>query len=73
MDNKLPHLPKHGVPVVPDAVEAQHFAVHLQELAQLVKVRRGFVGAESRGFGTAVTVGIGGAALGLVHLQTFTL
>jgi len=43
MEDELPHLPKHLVPVIPDAVEAQHFAVHLQELTQLVKVCRSLV------------------------------
>ena len=39
-----PHLAKHAVPVVPDAVEAEHVPVHLQELPQLVEGGGGGVG-----------------------------
>ena len=54
MYDELPHLSEHFISIVPDAVELQHLAIHLQKLSQLVKVSRCLVGPQLSGLDVKV-------------------
>ena len=62
-----PHLPEHVLPVVPDAVEAEHVVVHLQELPQLVE--GGGRGVGVLGLATRLHAGVLGPLLGGVEVD----
>ena len=65
-----PHLPEHALPVVPDAVEAEHVAVHLQELPQLVEDGGGGVGVLR--LATGLHAGVLGPLLWRVEVDALT-
>ena len=67
MQDELAQLAEHRVAIVPHAVEAQHLAVHLEELAQPVEVGRRRVGAQLGRLGAPVAVRVGGARLRRAH------
>ena len=76
VDDELPQLAEHAVAVVPDSVEAQHLAVHLDELSQLVVVGRRLHGLRGDRLEAALDVGVlGHLAIwhGRLHLDTLTL
>ena len=72
MDNKGPHLPKHVAAVVPHAEEAQHFAVQLQELLELVEGRGRGVRAQRSRLLPTLDVGVCRHGLRGVHDDTLT-
>lgn len=76
MNNELSHLAEHVVSVVPHGVEAQHFAVHFDELLEFVKVRDSLVYVRGSGLTSFLRVRILGHLVvrhGRVHLDTLTL
>ena len=68
VNDEGPHFSKHAVPVVPDAVEAQHLAVKLEELARLVEGAGRLVGPQGLRLDSPLDVGVLGEGFGLVHL-----
>ena len=72
MDNKGSHLPKHVAAVIPHAEEAEHFAVQLQELLELVKGRRSGVCAQGSRLLPTLSVGVHRQVLWYIHNDAFT-
>ena len=68
VNDEGPHFSEHAVPVVPDAVEAQHLAVELEELARFVEGAGRLVGPQGLGLNSPLDVRVLGEGFGLVHL-----
>ena len=73
LNDKRSRLAKHGFAVVPDSKEAENFAVHFQELFELVKVSLCLVSLELGSFLSAINVWISGNGLWWIDDDTFTL
>lgn len=73
MQYERPHFTKHGVPVIPDAVEPQHFPVELKELLQLVEGGGCRVLLDLSSFGPAGKVRILWYSVWLIDHDSFTL
>jgi len=71
--DKLLELAEEPVSVVEHAVEAQHFAVHLEELAQFVEVGRRLGHLDSEALHALGGVRISWAVLDGVQHDSFTL
>lgn len=73
MNDEFSHFPKHVVSVIPNRIESQHFAIHLQKLPQFVKVRGGLEIAGGRGDRAFLYVGVTWALFRVIDLNALTL
>ena len=72
VENELLELSEETVAVIEHAVEAQNFAVHLQELTQLVEVGRSLRHLDRLAFNTSRYVRVSGTAFHFVDNNSFT-
>ena len=73
MQDELSDFAEHLIALVPDAVEAQHFAVEFQELAQFVVVARRLRNLRRFGLFARGSVWIVGSVLRRIYIDTFAL
>jgi len=71
VDNELLKLSKQSISVVEHAVEAKHFAIHLEKLSKFVEVRRCFSHLDSETLDASSCVWISWTVFWLVQYYTF--